>query len=347
MKSAQGVGCLVVGSSSRLFLRVAWSMSTSTSSLQVGPLPQTSREEASDLKEAEIETNMSDAEPAPAANDGDEATTRKRRKSRSKRFTRKKGMRQGSLTCTKNNDNPPSNNSSEAEDLQPRRAKVAASSMIENILQESEEEVEEGNNNDDDDEDDDDDDDEDDEEVISESAVGESAGVTNSTGGGEVAAAAVVGSAGGTAAVVEHKFSPIDERLFISLFYRRLGAPPPEKWKGHNGTIAQIMKGAKYKKTQRRKVAETIERTYQALLAGEEFDPQRKARDSCFNNHAIKEGSQVYQLVLDHMKTGMSYKDMTTSINNILVEAGLPTVTFSGVYSCAQRMIKKMTPGAN
>lgn len=330
-------------------------MSTSTSSLQVGPLPQTSREEASDLKEADIETNMSDAEPAPAANDGNEASTNKnmRRKSRSKRFTRKKGKRKGSLTCAENYDNPPSNNSSEAEDLQPRRAKVAASSMIENILQELEEEVEEGNNNDDDDEDDVDDnddeeeDDEDDEEVISESAVGESADVTNSTKGGEVAAAAVVGSAGGTAAAVEHKFSPIDERLFISLFYRRLGAPPPEKWKGHNGTIAQIMKGAKYKKTQRRKVAETIERTYQALLAGEEFDPQRKARDSCFNNHAIKEGSQVYQLVLDHMKTGMSYKDMTTSINNILVEAGLPTVTFSGVYSCAQRMIKKMTPGAN
>ena len=187
----------------------------------------------------------------------------------------------------------------------------------------------------------------DDDEIASKSAEGEDADVTNSTGAGEVAASAVVGSAGGTAAVVEHKFSPIDERLFISLFYRRLGAPPPEKWKGHNGTIAQIMKGAKYKKTQRRKVAETIERTYQALLAGEEFDPQRKARDSCFNNHAIKEGSQVYQLVLDHMKTGMSYKDMTTSINNILVEAGLPTVTFSGVYSCAQRMIKKMTPGAN
>ena len=336
-------------------------MSTSTSSLQVGPLPQTSREEASDLKEADIETNMSDAEPAPAANDGDEATTttitRNKRKSRYKRFTRKKGKMHGSVTCAKNIGNPPSNNSSEAEELQlqPRRAKVAASSIIENILQESEEELEEGNNNDDDDEDDDDDDDddededEDDDEVTSESAVGvgESADVTNSTGAGEVAASAVVGSAGGTAAVVEHKFSPIDERLFISLFYRRLGAPPPEKWKGHNGTIAQIMKGAKYKKTQRRKVAETIERTYQALLAGEEFDPQRKARDSCFNNHAIKEGSQVYQLVLDHMKTGMSYKDMTTSINNILVEAGLPTVTFSGVYSCAQRMIKKMTPGAN
>ena len=139
-----------------------------------------------------------------------------------------------------------------------------------------------------------------------------------------------------------------DERLLISLLYRKYGAPPPKECDGRNGVVSRICSAINYSPNQREKVKTVIERTYQALLAGEEYDPKRK--EPQMDEHyscVIKKGSQVYQLVADYMTTGMSYTDMTNSINDLLLSVGEPTVTRSAIYSCAQRMIKEATAGQN
>lgn len=135
----------------------------------------------------------------------------------------------------------------------------------------------------------------------------------------------------------ESYLSLAEERQLISLLYRRLGASNPEEWDGRDGTVSKIISEANFSRNQRDKIRDVIKRTWQSLRAGTEYDPRttRNGREENSNAHAIKEGSRVHGLVAHYLKTGMSYPDMTTYINEICVAEGQPTATRSAIYSCS------------
>lgn len=141
---------------------------------------------------------------------------------------------------------------------------------------------------------------------------------------------------------VDKRLTQAEQRQFISLFYRTLGAPPPAEWDGKNGTVSKIVSAAKYTKGQREKVKNVIQKTYQSICAGKRYDPFE--RKPCKGRPAIVDGSKVQQLIADFLEIGLSLTGATDLINQILHQAGLPTVSRSAVHSCALRMTRKKRP---
>jgi hypothetical protein len=75
-----------------------------------------------------------------------------------------------------------------------------------------------------------------------------------------------------TAAV---KICQDDKRKLISLFYLRIGAPPPKDWYGKDGTISRTAEALEMTIEERRKVETVISDTYQSLHQEEVYDKGR------------------------------------------------------------------------
>ncbi len=69
-------------------------------------------------------------------------------------------------------------------------------------------------------------------------------------------------------------------RKLVSLFYIKIGAPPPDEWHGRGGTISKTMNALDMSvlADECRKVERFITKTYHSLLCGEEYGKGRKSR---------------------------------------------------------------------
>jgi hypothetical protein len=92
-------------------------------------------------------------------------------------------------------------------------------------------------------------------------------------------------------------------RKLVSLFYIKIGAPPPDEWQGRGGLISKTMNALNMSvlADERRKVERIITKTYHSLLCGEEYDEGRKSRK---NLTAIADGNKIQQLVADTERLG-------------------------------------------
>ncbi len=135
--------------------------------------------------------------------------------------------------------------------------------------------------------------------------------------------------------------SIVDQRNFVSLYYFHLGAPPPEEWNGEGGTVSKIVRALSYGKDQHRRVKEVITDYHFTILVGGKYNPQRKSR----TNHttAIEDGSHVQQLVCNYIESGVSLTEAQLLINIWCIKHGECTVTRSAVFSCVQRLKKKVS----
>lgn len=140
--------------------------------------------------------------------------------------------------------------------------------------------------------------------------------------------------------------SQLEERLLISLHYRQLGSPPPNKWEGRGGTVSVIASAIHFSQTQRERIKKVITSTYESLTSGQDYDPSRVPRDPNISAK-IKDGSKEQGLIADYIELGLSFTQCTSFINQLLISRGeVFTVTRSAVYSCAMRMkarIRKIT----
>lgn len=129
-----------------------------------------------------------------------------------------------------------------------------------------------------------------------------------------------------------------EERLLISLHFRRLGSPPPNKWEGRGGTVSAIASAINFTQTQRERIKQVITSTYESLTSGEQYDPSRAPRDPNISAK-IKDGSYLQGNIADYIESGLSFSQCTDFINQMLIAKGeVFTVTKSAVYSCAMRM---------
>jgi hypothetical protein len=134
------------------------------------------------------------------------------------------------------------------------------------------------------------------------------------------------------------KLSQMEERLLISLHFRHLGSPPPDKWDGRGGTVSKIASAINFTHEQRRRIKEVIAATYESLTSGQRFDPSKAPRDPNISAK-IKDGSKLQGMVADYIESGLSYTLATSFINQLLIASGeVFTVTRSAVYSCVLRM---------
>ena len=134
------------------------------------------------------------------------------------------------------------------------------------------------------------------------------------------------------------KLSKMEERLLISLHYRQLESPPPDKWDGNSGTVSIIASAINFKHDQKRRIKDVITSTYNYLKSGQGYDPSVAPRDPNIRAK-IKDGSKVQGMVADYIESGLSYTLATSFINQLLIASGeVFTVTRSAVYSCVLRM---------
>ncbi len=103
-------------------------------------------------------------------------------------------------------------------------------------------------------------------------------------------------------------------RKLFSLFYIKIGAPPPDDWHGRGGRISMTMNALDMSVSadERRKVELIITKTYHSLLRGEEYNKGGKSRK---NLTAIADGNNIQQLVTDYREAGLSFSQTTVMIN--------------------------------
>jgi hypothetical protein len=103
-------------------------------------------------------------------------------------------------------------------------------------------------------------------------------------------------------------------RKLVSLFYIKIGAPPPDELHGRGGTISKTMNALDMSvlADECRKVERIITKTYHSLLGGEEYNEGRKSRK---NLTAIADGNKIQQLVADYREAGLSFSQTTVMIN--------------------------------
>lgn len=70
-----------------------------------------------------------------------------------------------------------------------------------------------------------------------------------------------------------------EERLLISLHYRQLGSPPPNKWDGRGGAISVIASAINFTEKQRDRIKKVITSTYESLTSGQQYNPSRVPRN--------------------------------------------------------------------
>ena len=104
--------------------------------------------------------------------------------------------------------------------------------------------------------------------------------------------------------------------------------------------MSKIVRALSYGKDQRRRVKEVITDYHFTILVGGEYNPQRKSRT---NTTAIEDGSHVQQLVCNYIESGVSLTGAQLLINIWCIKHGERTVTRSAVFSCVQRMKKKVS----
>ncbi len=129
----------------------------------------------------------------------------------------------------------------------------------------------------------------------------------------------------------------------VSLFYIKIGAPPPNDWHGRGGTISKAMNAfdMSVSADERRKVERIITKTYHSLLRGEEYNKGRKSRK---NLTTIADGDNIQQLVADYREAGLSFSQTTVMINMYCRKNELLTVRRSAVVSCKKRMKRMVGP---
>ncbi len=103
-------------------------------------------------------------------------------------------------------------------------------------------------------------------------------------------------------------------RKLVSLFYIKIGAPPPNDWNSRGRMISKTMNALDMSVSadKRRKVERIITKTYHSLLHGEEYNKGRKSRK---NLTAITDGNNIQQLVADYREAGLSFSQTTVMIN--------------------------------
>ena len=104
-----------------------------------------------------------------------------------------------------------------------------------------------------------------------------------------------------------------DARLHFNLLSCRAGAPPPEEWRGVDGTVSDIARALHLNANQHRPVLNVIVKTHHALLTGAEYDLMCKFRAGSI---AIKSGSPEKQAAADYCERGLSYTETTLLIGS-------------------------------
>ena len=116
--------------------------------------------------------------------------------------------------------------------------------------------------------------------------------------------------------------------------------PPLEEWNGEDGTVSKIVRASSHGEDQRRRVKEVIADYHFTILVGGEYNLQRKSRTT---TTAIKDKSHIQQLVCNHIKSGVNLTEAQLLVNIWCIKHGEGTVTCSTVYSCVQRMKKRVS----
>ena len=142
----------------------------------------------------------------------------------------------------------------------------------------------------------------------------------------------------------------VDRLVIAAIFSRVLKSPPPEEWKGRDGTFAQI--GRILPESSINTIKKIISEVWERELRGKKYCGDRKARHF-LGAYLIPDKSLYQRMVCDWIERGLGIGHTSKLLNKELIKDGLESVGRTCVRECYLRLkpevipIRKVAQGTN